>query len=518
MNDAVLAGVPRLLDDLQKLLETHDHADILFLVGREETAFYAHRLLLNIRCKSSTFLKRIVPPGSTTQTIRLPNHKTDSFKTALIYLYTGKVLLNDQNVFNVWSLCQDMNLEELKLFCEDHITRSLNVSNACSLLASALTKEDGTPPSHKNNGSSFVERCINFIGENASECFQSAGFLRLSKDALIRLVSSDHLASEEVEIWRAVLNWARQQVNVSQSNAQLWNEDERQRVCQALAGVINHVRLLLIDSQVFAEEVEPTGAVPMEVSLERYRLAALPAKFREQQHQQQQKQQLQHKQQQQLLQQPSNQEDKRLQPRVPTKVFANSQILVRDRAPLQNILNQWYLSSTVTNKPNPNWKLLFRASQNNFSATEFHRICDGVSPLYILIQGPKGEVCGGFTDVPWAIPAPGSNPTHSLVNKGRYIASDKAFLFSLINANGHMAPQKFDITKKTFAICYHVDCGPIFGAGADLLISDNCDANLDSYSNLPHSYDGEDASPDTLMGDYNFSVAEYEVYTVSHSK
>ena len=35
---------------------------------------------------------------------------------------------------------------------------------------------------------------------------------RLSKDAVIRLVSSDHLASEEVEIWRAVLNWARQQV------------------------------------------------------------------------------------------------------------------------------------------------------------------------------------------------------------------------------------------------------------------------------------------------------------------
>ena len=80
----------------------------------------------------------------------------------------------------------------------------------------------------------------------------------------------------------------------------------------------------------------------MEVSLERYRLAALPAKFREQQHQQQQQQQLLQKQQQQQQQQPSNQEDKRLQPRVPTKVFANSQILVRDRAPLQNILNQWY--------------------------------------------------------------------------------------------------------------------------------------------------------------------------------
>ena len=30
------------------------------------------------------------------------------------------------------------------------------------------------------------------------------------------------------------------------------------------------MRLLLVDSKVFAEEIEPTGAVPMELSLERY--------------------------------------------------------------------------------------------------------------------------------------------------------------------------------------------------------------------------------------------------------
>ena len=157
----------------------------------------------------------------------------------------------------------------------------------------------------------------------------------------------------------------------------MWNEDERQRVCQSLGGVINHVRLLLIDSQVFAEEVEPTGAVPMEVSLERYRLAALPAKFREQQ--------------QLLPQQPINQEDKRLQPRVPTKAFANSQILNRDRISLQNVLNQWYSNSNSTIS-SVTWKLVFRASQYDFSASEFHRICDGLAPLYIVILGPKGEV------------------------------------------------------------------------------------------------------------------------------
>lgn len=64
------------------------------------------------------------------------------------------------------------------------------------------------------------------------------------------------------------------------------------------------------DSQVFAEEVEPTGAVPMELSLERYRYAALPNKFRE------------------------NCEDKRLQPRVSLKLFPGSQILIQVKPPL----------------------------------------------------------------------------------------------------------------------------------------------------------------------------------------
>jgi hypothetical protein len=79
---------------------------------------------------------------------------------------------------------------------------------------------------------------------------------------------------------------------------------------------------------------------------------------------------------------------------VPTKAFANSQILNRDRVSLQNVLNQWYSNTTTTstNLSSVTWKLVFRASQYDFSASEFHRICDGLAPLYIIILGPKGEV------------------------------------------------------------------------------------------------------------------------------
>lgn len=38
---------------------------------------------------------------------------------------------------------------------------------------------------------------------------------------------------------------------------------------------------------------------------------------------------------------------------------------------------------------------------------------------------------------------------------------------------------------------------------------------MESYSNLPHSYDGQNAGCMSLLGDYNFSVMDYEVYTIS---
>lgn len=56
--------------------------------------------------------------------------------------------------------------------------------------------------------------------------------------------------------------------------------------------------------------------------------------------------------------------------------------------------------------------------------------------------------------------------------------------------------------------------GPMFGAGADLCIANHCNTGMECYSNLPHSYDGPNASCSILMGDYNFNVADYEVFTL----
>lgn len=48
-SDKTFAGVPQLLEDLQKLSTDHESADIVFLIGRDEVPVYTHRIILMTR-------------------------------------------------------------------------------------------------------------------------------------------------------------------------------------------------------------------------------------------------------------------------------------------------------------------------------------------------------------------------------------------------------------------------------------------------------------------------------------
>ena len=475
-SDLSLPGVLKLLEDLEKLYNDHESADYLFYVGKDESPVYAHKLILAARCKSFQNLKHgeiCLIPGSTVSPspspgapspIKLPHYNSDMFKHVMRYIYTGKIKLNDCEVFEIILIATELGLYDLKRFFEDHITSTLSVHNVCTIYSSAREMQERLPGTKCSED--FIDICLRFIGDNATECIHTSSFLNLSRDSLKQLLQSDHFALEEEDVWRAILAWAKHRAGVTQPTAH-WSEEEKSRVRAQLSGVIDHVRLLLIDSKVFAEEVEPTGAVPLEMSLKRYRAAALPDKFKE----------------------------NSAQPRVTFRFFNGTKILSDEACMYQRVLNQWYGNVKA------NWRMIYSASQHGFSAETFHNHCDGKAPTYVIIQSNEGNICGGYSDVPWG-------------QTGKYVSSNKAFLFSLTNNTSGSTPQKFQVKKKMFAIAQYPNFGPIFGAGADLCISSYCNENDESYSNLPHSFDGSNASNESLMGDYNFVVRDYEVFAL----
>ena len=88
------------------------------------------------------------------------------------------------------------------------------------------------------------------------------------------------------------------------------------------------------------------------------------------------------------------------------------------------------------------------------------------------------------------------------------MASNSAFLFTL----KENSTTKFDVKQSSYAVQSHPGCGPIFGAGADLYISSECNLNKDSYSNLLHSYGSPHSSVHSLASSYSFQIEDYEVF------
>ena len=49
-----------------------------------------------------------------------------------------------------------------------------------------------------------------------------------------------------------------------------------------------------------------------------------------------------------------------------------------------------------------NSKLLYRASENEYSASQFHKLCDGKGTTITIIESDFGNIFGGYTNIPWA--------------------------------------------------------------------------------------------------------------------
>ncbi|KAK8789976.1 hypothetical protein WA158_006756 [Blastocystis sp. Blastoise] len=140
----------------------------------------------------------------------------------------------------------------------------------------------------------------------------------------------------------------------------------------------------------------------------------------------------------------------------------------------------WFKQSTIVDeeltKPLVNWlgkgkkwKLLFRASEHNFLASEFHKYCDNKGETVTLIKhiGHNNHIniFGGYTDQSWESRTSNCEKSPS-----------KEFLFTLSNEHG-IPPTQYLHNGIGRGIYCRSSYGPVFGGGSDIYIGDNCHTN-----------------------------------------
>ncbi|KAF2068530.1 hypothetical protein CYY_010144 [Polysphondylium violaceum] len=139
---------------------------------------------------------------------------------------------------------------------------------------------------------------------------------------------------------------------------------------------------------------------------------------------------------------------------------------------------------------------IYKASENEFSASSFHSACDGKGATITLIETTDGCVFGGYNSQSWN-------------NDSKWYGDDKCFIFTLVNKHG-IKPTKYSPGQDTHYVASNFDSGPIFGGGFDIGF-DSSDGS--SYQSFPYTYvDTTGQGKTTLTPTKSFKIKTIEIY------
>jgi hypothetical protein len=130
---------------------------------------------------------------------------------------------------------------------------------------------------------------------------------------------------------------------------------------------------------------------------------------------------------------------------------------------------------------------------------EFHQACDGRGKFVVVVRAENGRIAVAYNEDSFSSP---TGYIEGTPNSNGFIA--------LINQDG-CCGDRFDRTDRAFGAWNDPSCGPDFND--DLVISNNCYVNDESFSELGVAYGGE-VDPNALFGQECFRVCDYEVFKI----
>ena len=185
----------------------------------------------------------------------------------------------------------------------------------------------------------------------------------------------------------------------------------------------------------------------------------------------------------------------------PDKIIQNTKILnhVKELFFLIKKINK---NISYTSKQFFNMKLIYRASEDGDTAKVFHKKCDGISPLLVLIKTIKHRRFGGFTQSSY-------ESTDDFQGK----QDGSAFIFTLDKL------RCYDVQEGQNAICCCKNNGPIFygNESCNIYLGDNF---FETKGNVAKKGDRYNTKEDYELnfGKPSFITKEIEIYQIYLTK
>lgn len=165
--------------------------------NNEENIIYAHKLILSIG--SSVFLTMFNGNISNEKNVLIEDATKEAFFELLRYLYTEKVDLKTENVFEILYLAKKYLIPFLELECINFLKKDLTSSNVCSILHSSVVFESER----------LKEECFDLISCKTLQVIQDESFIKMDEKTLKVFLNLNYMNCTEMELFQAVLSWAK---------------------------------------------------------------------------------------------------------------------------------------------------------------------------------------------------------------------------------------------------------------------------------------------------------------------
>ena len=172
---------------------------------RRKIVIPAHKFLLSI-CSPVFFAMFCGEMAETQEHIDLPDCEYEGMLELLRYIYTDEVCLNGNNVMQVLYLAEKYIISNLIDECTEYLGKNLDLSNVFCVLKHAQWYEN----------KDLLFHCWNFIDEETEEALKSNEFPSMEISFLNQLVERKSLSIREVELFKAVDCWAKEECKKQQ--------------------------------------------------------------------------------------------------------------------------------------------------------------------------------------------------------------------------------------------------------------------------------------------------------------
>nr|CAG8545991.1 1600_t:CDS:10 [Entrophospora candida]CAG8554048.1 8741_t:CDS:10 [Entrophospora candida] len=399
---------------------------------------------------------------------RKPNVSPYLFEMILEYIYTGVIdltFLQLSNILDLLLIADELLLDELIDVIEHYLLKykSTDLEDKMAIVFQLAVK--------LKSCNKLQDHLLEIVSHNLSQYIESDDFLTLEHSTVEFILKCDGLNVQEVELWDFLINWGMANSSrLYDDDLDKWTIDDFEELHLQIKNLVCLIRFTAMERHEYSQNVFPYKKL-----LPKQLRKQLTLHFLGSGHQ--------------------KTKEGSLTPLSPRALPPQPQI---DSLYINNYAAS-LIESYIKYKENHNtkscymeyeWKLIYRASRDGYSAYNFHKWCDSKGRCVIVskILDQEADIIGGYNPVGW------------VESNGTYSSCDNSFIF---NFNEDLSIKNLSRVLpycSSKAIYQYSGTGPSFGAD-DFTIGDGL---KDSKCNTDFYYE------DNICLDF-IDVHDYEI-------